>query len=230
MTEKRYNFDSKFSIRNKISGLTFVNDVSKKKIYYRQAYTGKTVPVAEFCITDIVWNDSNKDIDKITLLSGDRTEYTLASNHAALKNRLFKEAYVDPGFILPSSLDKKFQHFGICKGLYEFILLLVRAINNDALNPGLTGVTLTITSSDTETLTNGTIIVTATDEDENAIQGLDITGTVGEDIDVEDTTDSNGQITVTLEEVGTYPISVESAETETYKAATKTGTVTVTTK
>lgn len=227
MTDKRYNFDEKFSLRNKVTGITYVNDVEKKRIYSRQPQTGKTVMVADFCITDILWNGSNKDIDKITLLSDSSTEYTLASNHAALKNRIFKEAYVSPGVVLPSSLDKKFQHFAICEALYEFILLIVRAINNDTLDAGLTAVTLTITSSDTETLTNGTIIVTATDEDSNAVSGLEITGTAG-DVEIEGTTNSSGQVSTTLEAAGTYAISVSSAKTDTYKAASKTGSVTAT--
>lgn len=227
MTDTRYNFDTKFSLRNKVTGVTYVNDVEGKKIYARAPHTGKATPVADFCITDLVWNGSNKDIDKITLLSDSSTEYTLASNHAALKNRILKEAYVSPGAILPSSLDKKFQHFAICEALYEFILLIVRAINNDTLPAGLTAVTLTITSSDTETLTNGTVIITATDEDSTAIQGLTIKGKVGS-TNVNGTTNSSGQVSVTLEAAGTYAVDVNSTATTKYKAATKTGSVTAT--
>lgn len=229
MTETRYNFDEKFSLRNKVTGVTFVNDISKKKIFRREPHSGIQKTIADFCITDLLWNDSNKDIDKISLKSGAGTnEYVLASNSAALKNRLFKEAYVTGGAVLPSSVDKKFMHFAVNNALYEFILLIVRAINNEGIPAGLTDVTLSISSSDTETLNNGTIIITAKDEDNTAIQGLEITGTAGDDIEIDGTTDSNGQVSVTLEAAGTYAVSVESEATSTYKAATKTGSVTAT--
>lgn len=224
----RYNFDDKFTLRNKVTGCSFVNDVVKKKIYCRAPYTGKISVLADFCITDLVWNDSNKDIDKITLTSGaGSTEYNLSSNHGALKNRIFKESFVTGGQ-LPSSPDKKFMHFAVNDKLYEFILLIVRTIQNDGLNPGLTDVSLTITSSDTETLTNGTVIITAKDEDNTVIEGLKITGTIGE-TEVDGTTNSSGQVTVTLEAAGTYDIEVNSASTTVYKSASKTGSVTVTT-
>ena len=223
MTTK-YNFDDKFSVKNNLTGNVFINDITNQRIYVKNNY--KKQMLAEFCITDLTWNDSNKDIDKIVLDGSARTEYTLASNHAALKNRLFKECLVSPGVSVDSP-SKKFMHFSVNSLLYEFICVIVRKIQKDTLPKGLETVTLAITSSDTETLTNGTVIITATDEDSTAIQGLDITGTVGE-TEVTGKTNSSGQVSVTLEAAGKYDISVASAATSAYKAATKTGSVTAT--
>lgn len=227
MTTKRYNLDERFLLRNKISGEAFINDPDKKKIYKREKLTGKLAKIADFCFTDIVWNESNKDIDKITLDGSASTEYTLSSNSGALKNRIFKESYTTGGQVIPSSPDKKYMHFAVNNALYEFILLIVRAIENGELIVGLTGVVLAITSSDTASFTNGTVVVTATDEDGNAVQGLKLSGTIGE-TEITGTTDSSGQVSETLTSAGTFAISVETEATNTYKAATKTGSVTVT--
>ena len=224
----RYNLDERFLLRNKVTGGAFINDPAKKKIFTREKNTGKTVAIADFCFTDIVWNDSSKDIDSITLdgTSGS-TEYVLQSNHAALKNRIFKECYPYGGIATVSNPDKKFMHFAVNGFLYEFIQLIVRAIQNDELPIGLEAVTLAITSADTEEFTNGSVIVTAKNESNNAIKDLAITGTIG-DVEVDGTTDANGQVTTTLTEAGTYDIAVESEATDEYKAASKTAKVTVT--
>lgn len=225
----KYNFDDNFTVKNKLTGNSFVNDVEKNKIYLKQAVTGAKKVIADFCITDLVWDSSNKDITSIKLVNSDAsTDYTLASNHAALKNRLFKECYPSPnGNPVISSPDKKFMYFGVNGLLYEFICMIVRKIQDDTLPVGLETVTLAITSSDTASFTNGTVTITATDESSTAVQGLDITGTIGE-VEVEGTTDASGQVSVTLDAAGTYAVSVESAATTAYKAATKTGSVTVT--
>ena len=227
MTDVKYNFDKTFSVRNKLTGNAFVNDVSKKKIYLKAPVTGAKKLIADFCVTDLVWNDSNKDIDKITLAGSATTEYTLSSNHAALKNRIFKEANPCGIGFPPASPDKKFMHFGVNMYLYEFIGLLVKGIQDETIDVGLEDVTLTITSSDTEDFTNGTLVITAKDESNTAIEGLEITGTAGE-AEIEGTTNSNGQITHTFTEAGEFDVSVNSAETDAYHSATKTGKVTVT--
>lgn len=229
MTDVKYNFDETFTVKNKLTGNSYVNDVDKKKIFFKQPLTGARKLVAEFCVTDLVWNDSNKDIDKITLNGSASTEYTLSSNHAALKNRIFKEAYPSGIGFPASSPDKKFMHFGVNEALYEFISCVVRGIQAGTLPVGKETVTLAITATDTETLTNGTIVVTAKDESNTAVQGLKITGTAGEE-EIDGTTDSSGQVSLTVEAAGTYAVSVASAATDAYKAATKTGSVTVTTK
>lgn len=107
------------------------------------------------------------------------------------------------------------------------ILTIVYKIQDNSLPVGTETVTLTITSSDTASFTNGTVTVTATDESSNAVQGLKITGSIGETA-VSGTTDSSGQVSTTLTSAGTFAISVESEATTDYKAATKTGSVTVT--
>ena len=42
----------------------FVNDISKKKIFRREPHSGIQKTIADFCITDLLWNDSNKDIGR----------------------------------------------------------------------------------------------------------------------------------------------------------------------
>ena len=71
------------------------------------------------------------------------------------------------------------------------------------------------------------MVITATDEDGNAVQGLKLSGTIGE-TEITGTTDSSGQVSETLTSAGTFAISVETEATTNYKAATKTGSVTVT--
>lgn len=229
MTDVKYNIDEKFTVRNKLTGNSYVNDVSAKKIYVKAPLTGARKVVANFCITDMVWNDSSKDIDKITLNGSASTEYTLNTNAAALKNRIIAEAYPsdNAGFIPGSSPDKKYMQFGVNSYLYEFILLVVKAIQDNTLPVGTETVTLAITSADTASFTNGTVTITAKDESNTAIQGLTIKGKVGTTT-VNGTTDSSGQVSVTLEAAGTYAVEVESVATTAYKAATKTGSVTVT--
>lgn len=229
MTDVKYNIDEKFTVRNKLTGNSYVNDVSAKKIYVKAPLTGARKVVANFCITDMVWNDSSKDIDKITLNGSASTEYTLNTNAAALKNRIIAEAYPsdNAGFIPGSSPDKKYMQFGVNSYLYEFILLVVKAIQDNTLPVGTETVTLAITSSDTASFTNGTVIVTATDESSTAIEGLTIKGKIGTTT-VNGTTNSSGQVSTTLEAAGTYAIEVESVATTAYKAASKTGSVTVT--
>ena len=232
MTDEKYNFDDTFSVRNKLTGNSFVNDVQGKKIVLKEPVTGKRKNIASFCVTDLVWDNSNKDISKIRLegsTAGSGVEYTLASNHAALKNRIFKECLPSgtPGFV-PSSPDKKFMHFGVNSYLYEFISLLVYGIQNETLPLGKETVTLAITSADTAEFENGSIIVTATDESSTAIAGLDITGSIGDDIEIDGTTDSNGQVTTTVTTAGTYDVVAESEETTSYKKGTVTKSVTVT--
>lgn len=228
MTTQRYNLDERVLIRNKYEGTAFINNPEKKAIYKRAKNTGKLSKVADFCITDILWNDSTKDIDNITLngASGSQ-EYVLQSNSAALKNRIFREACVPGGQVLPGSVDKKFMHFAVNDMLYEFIVLVVNSILNDSLDAGLAGVTLAITTADTETLKDAVVTITAKDEDNNAVQGLDVTGSIGDE-EVSDTTNANGQVSVTLEEAGTYAVSVESAKTTSYKAAAVIGSIDVT--
>lgn len=90
-------------------------------------------------------------------------------------------------------------------------------------------VTLTITAEDTETLENGLIVVTATGEDGEPISDLEVTGNVG-DLAVSETTDTDGVVSVTLEEEGTYPVMFTSKATSEYKSATAEDTITATTK
>ena len=228
MTDVKYNIDDTFTVINKLTGNKYINDVTAKKIYIKAPITGAKKTVANFCISDMVWNDSSKDIDKITLNGSASTEYTLNTNAGALKNRIVAEAYPSEcGFMPGSSPDKKYMQFGVNGYLYEFIQLVVRAIVDDTLPVGTETVTLAITSSDTASFTNGTVTITAKDESNTAIQGLTIKGKVGT-TNVNGTTDSSGQVSVTLEAAGTYAVSVESVATTAYKAATKTGSVTVT--
>lgn len=232
MADEKYNFDTTFSLRNKLTGNSFVNDVQGKKIVLKEPVTGKRKNIASFCVTDLVWDNSNKDITKIRLegsTAGSGVEYTLASNHAALKNRIFKECLPSsvPGFV-PGSPDKKFMHFGVNSYLYEFITLIVYAVQNGTLPTGKETVSLAITAEDTQEFTNGTIIVTATDESSTAISGLEISGTVGDDIEISGTTDANGQVSTTVTEAGTYEVEAVSVETDEYKAGTTSETITVT--
>lgn len=228
MATVKYNFDETFTIKNKITGNKFVNNITDKKIYLVKAGTGKKSLLADFCITDLVWNDSNKDIDNVKLNgTGGATDYAIGSNATALKNRIFKESFIGSGQVLPSSTDKKFQQFAVNDLLYEMILTIVYKIQDNSLPVGTENVTLTITSSDTASFTNGTVTVTATDESSTAVQGLKITGSIGETA-VSGTTDSSGQVSTTLTSAGTFAISVESEATTAYKAASKTGSVTVT--
>lgn len=223
----KFNFDDSFSIRNKLTGNIFVNDVDRQKIFLK--LQAKRMLIADFCITDMTWNTSNKDIDSITLngTSGS-TAYTLASNAAALKNRIFKEAVPNgKEQSMAGTLDKKFMNFAVNSYLYEFILLIVRAVQNDTLPVGLETVTLSISTADTESLKNAVVTITAKDEDNNAVQGLTISGKVG-GTTVSGTSDSSGQVSVTLEATGTYAVEVASAATTAYKAASKTGSVEVT--
>lgn len=227
MTDVKYNIDDTFTVHNKLTGNTYINDVTAKKIYIKAPISGKRKVVAKFYISDLVWNDSSKDIDKITLGGSASTEYTLNTNAAALKNRIIAEAYPSGGFVPGSSPDKKYQQFGVNEYLYEFIQLVVKAILDESLPVGTETVTLSISSSDTASFTNGTVTITAKDESNTAIQGLTIKGKIGT-TNVNGTTDSSGQVSTTLTEAGTYAISVESTATTAYKAASKTGSVTVT--
>lgn len=223
----KFNFDESFKIRNKLTGNTIENDVERKKIFLKKQAT--RMLIADFCITDITWNTSNKDIDSITLdgTSGS-TAYTLASNATALKNRIFKEAVPNgKEQAMAGTLDKKFMNFAVNNYLYEFILLIVRNAQNDTLPVGKETVTLSISTSDTEALKDAVVTITAKDEDNTGVQGLTMSGKIG-GTTVSGTTDSSGQVTVTLEAVGTYAIDVATAATTTYKAASKTGSVTVT--
>ena len=229
MTTKKYNFDDKFSIKNKLTGNGFINDIAGKRIILKKPITGDKQVIANFCITDLVWNDSNKDIDKITFLSASGSnEYDLSSNATAVKNRIFKESYPNGGAILPSTLDKKFMTFGVNDLLYEFITLVVMKIQDGTLPVGLETVTLTVSATDTAELVNGCITITAKDESNTAIKGLNIAGTIGEDIEIEGTTDNNGQVSTQITSAGEYEVSAESEATTEYKGATVTGTITVT--
>lgn len=230
MAETRYNFDKSFSLTNRFTGHVFINDVEAKRVYCRPSHARKLV-LAEFCITDLVWNDSSKDLDKIRLessTSGSGVEYTITSNHGALMNRLYKEVRPSADDIaIPSSMDKKFMYFSTNKLLYEFILLIVKRIQEDRLPRGAGNVTLTQSSTDSTDYINGVFKILASDEDGNAIKGLKITGNIGED-EVEETTDNNGYITLNLTTPGKQDYSLSSEATDSYTAQTKTGSVTVT--
>ena len=231
MTNIKYNFDGTMTLKNKITGNKFINNVSDKKIYYIKAQTGKKSLLADFCFTDLIWNDSSKDIDNITLDGvGGKTDYTIGSNSTALKNRIFKESNIGTGAILPSTTDKKFQHFAVNDLLYQMILVMVYRIQDETLPTDKEGVTLSISTEDSAGFTNGTVIVTAKDESSTEIEGLNISGLIGDDIEITGITDNNGKVETSVSTEGTFDISVESEETEVYKSATKTGSVTVTAK
>lgn len=229
MTNKKYNFDDKFSIKNKLTGNGFINDVTNKKLILKKPVTGDKQVIAQFCITDLTWNDSNKDIDKITISSASGSnDYDLSSNATAVKNRIFKEAYPNGGQVLPSSLDKKFMTFGVNDLLYEFIQLVVMKIQDNTLPVGLETVTLSVSAADTAELVNGCITITAKDESNTAIKGLDIVGTIGDEIEIDGTTDDNGQVSTQVTTAGEYTVTAGSEATTEYKSATVTETVTVT--
>ena len=222
----KYDLTS-IAIQNKATGNKYIQDGTKNTIYKKTQYD--KVKLANFAITQIVWNDSSKDIDKVTLKEGNTTqEYNLSSNQTAFINRVIKDVKPGNNFtVLPSTLPKKYMNFAVNEYLYEFILLCIQRIQAGTLVNTLEEVTLSLSSADTEGFTNGSLIITAKDGDNTAISGLTITGSAGE-TEISGTTNSSGQVTVTLEAAGDYAVSVASAATSQYAAATKTGSVTVT--
>lgn len=215
------------TLTNKATGNKYMQDASKTSIYRKTQYD--KVKIANFAITQIIWNDSSKDIDKVTFTEGtSNQEYNLSTNQTAFINRVIKDVKPSDNFtVLPSSLPKKYMNFAVNGYLYEFILLCIQRIQAGTIIRTPEKVTLSITSDDTEAFTNGLLIITAKDSENNAISGLSITGTAGE-TEISGTTDSNGQVTVTFESAGEYDVEVASAATTQYAAATKTGSVTVT--
>ena len=87
-------------------------------------------------------------------------------------------------------------------------------------------VTLSLAKTDTETLTNAAITITAKDTKNEGIKGLPITGTIGTN-EISGTTGNDGTYTYEIESTGTYAVSLATPATEDYKAGTLTDSVTV---
>lgn len=90
--------------------------------------------------------------------------------------------------------------------------------------------TLTLSKADTESLTNATLTVTATDPAEQAIKDLVLAGNISDGTtttELEETTDSSGEVTITVESAGTYTLTLESVEDTSYASVKLTEEITV---
>ena len=224
----KYNFDETFHLRNKATGETIVNDVKNKRLFIRGALVN--TKIADFAITDVTFNDSTKDIDNITITdSTGSNEYTLPSNNVALLNKLSTLAYPRSALPVYANTLKKYMIFSaVNEKVYDFIVLLVRAMMNEEVPTGRETITLTITTADTSDYTDACITVTATDEDNNPVKDLEVQLTVGSVISDTYTTDSSGVIQEVITTPGEYTITAVHEATSDTKSAEASEDVTVT--
>ena len=215
----KYNFDETFHLRNKATGETIVNDVKNKRLFIRGALVN--TKIADFAITDVTFNDSTKDIDNITLLDADGSnENALPTNNVALLNKIATLAYPNRALPVYANTLKKYMIFSaVNEKVYDFIVLLVRAMINEEVPTGRETITLAITTADTTDYTNGCVTVTATDEDSNPVQDLEIELSIGSLVEDTYTTNSSGVVQEAITTPGTYTITAVHEGTTSTKPA-----------
>lgn len=221
------------SIKNPYTASKYLNDTKKNTL---SRMTGnKYIVFSNIALQTITINDNgddtrlyeNKDITLgFKLTDDEKIELKLSNDHTEFKEVI--REICDPKLII----DEAIPYF------IEFINTVLFELcynSNDytnALNANLIKPTITVTTADTETLTDATVTITVTDPSEQPIKDINLIGTVtvgNTTIDIEETTDADGEATITLETEGEHTIHVSTVADTNYDAVDITETVTTTT-
>lgn len=224
-----YKLPEKQTIKNLLSRVKFVNNTKENNIKIENGKDYRII--SNIALETITVDDTNpvsrlvdsKDITLgFKLTDDEQVTLTLPEDITELESSV--KTICDPRFI------NGYEYF------YDFIQsVLFDLVYNDKkyielVEANLITPTLDLKTSDTESLTNASVTVTVTDPEETPIKDIVLTGSISDGTtttDIEETSDSNGEISLSIESAGEYVLKLASTEDENYSSVSLEETIVV---